>query len=133
MTWGQLVIGPAGSGKTTYCTGMYDFLTQLSRYVVVVNLDPAQESDPLPYPCKVDVRKLVNCQDIAEKEKLGPNGALLSAMDYLAMHTDWLISTLLEIEEFDKAYVLFDCPGQIELYIHHDGMKKIVAQICKQT
>ena len=51
--FGQAVIGPPGSGKTTYCLGMSEFLRALGRRVAVVNLDPANEG--LPYECAVDV------------------------------------------------------------------------------
>ena len=36
--FGQIVIGPPGSGKTTYCTTMAQYLRQLNRKVAVVNL-----------------------------------------------------------------------------------------------
>ena len=42
--FGQVVIGPPGSGKTTYCVGMCDFLRQIGRPTYVVNFDPANES-----------------------------------------------------------------------------------------
>ena len=29
--FGQLVIGPPGSGKSTYCTGMHEFLSGIGR------------------------------------------------------------------------------------------------------
>lgn len=45
--FGQIVIGPPGSGKTTYCNGMSQFLTALGRKVAVVNIDPA--NDHIPY------------------------------------------------------------------------------------
>lgn len=32
MVFGQVVIGPPGSGKTTYCNGMSQFLSLLGRY-----------------------------------------------------------------------------------------------------
>jgi len=32
-TYAQLVLGPPGSGKTTYCKGMAEFLRGLGRYV----------------------------------------------------------------------------------------------------
>ena len=41
--FGQIVIGPPGSGKTTYCTGMQQFLRLLDRKVAVINLDPAND------------------------------------------------------------------------------------------
>ncbi|KAJ1064846.1 hypothetical protein K5549_005655 [Capra hircus] len=56
--FGQAVIGPPGSGKTTYCLGMSEFLRALGRRVAVVNLDPANEG--LPYECAVDVGELAN-------------------------------------------------------------------------
>lgn len=33
MVFGQVVIGPPGSGKTTYCNGMSQFLSLLGRYI----------------------------------------------------------------------------------------------------
>ena len=42
--YGQVVIGPPGCGKTTYCVGMCDFLRQINRPTYVVNFDPANET-----------------------------------------------------------------------------------------
>lgn len=47
MSFGQVVIGPPGSGKTTYCAAMAQFLETFGRSVAVINLDPA--NDILPY------------------------------------------------------------------------------------
>ena len=47
-TWGQVVVGPPGSGKTTYCAGMQQYLELSGRQVAVINLDPA--ADPPPQP-----------------------------------------------------------------------------------
>ena len=57
MVFGQLVVGPPGSGKTTYCNGMQQFLRLAGRKVAVINLDPA--NDALAYDCAVDVGELV--------------------------------------------------------------------------
>ncbi len=35
------VLGPPGSGKTTFCNGMSQFLGAVGRKASVVNLDPA--------------------------------------------------------------------------------------------
>ena len=43
MVFGQIVIGPPGSGKTTYCEGMRQYLQALGRKVAVINLDPVAE------------------------------------------------------------------------------------------
>lgn len=46
--FGLVVIGPPGSGKTTFCEGMSQFLKSLGREVSIVNLDPANENTPYP-------------------------------------------------------------------------------------
>ena len=50
MPFGQLVLGPAGSGKSTYCNGVQHYLTLAGRKVAVINLDPG--CDALPYPVR---------------------------------------------------------------------------------
>ncbi len=72
MLFGQLVVGPPGSGKTTFCNGMQQFLQLLGRKVAVINLDPA--NDTLPYECAVDIRDLISLEEVQEEEGLGPNG-----------------------------------------------------------
>ena len=46
VLYGQIVIGAPGSGKTTYCDGMQQYLRLLGRDCWVVNLDPANEVPP---------------------------------------------------------------------------------------
>ena len=126
LRFGQVVIGPPGSGKTTYCLGMQEFMGQLGRKVVVVNMDPA--NDGLPYKCAVDVSELVTLDDVMESLKLGPNGGLLYCMEYLEANLDWLESKL---NQYSDYYFLFDCPGQVELYTHQSSLKNIFSQLSK--
>lgn len=51
--YGQLVIGPPGSGKTTYCHRINEFYKELDRKVAVVNLDPANEQ--MKYMAQIDI------------------------------------------------------------------------------
>lgn len=51
--YGQLVIGPPGSGKTTYCHKINEFYKELERKVAVVNLDPANEQ--MSYNAQIDI------------------------------------------------------------------------------
>ena len=126
LRFGQVVIGPPGSGKTTYCLGMQEFMSQLGRKVVVVNMDPA--NDGLPYECAVDVSELVTLDDVMENLKLGPNGGLLYCMEYLEANLDWLENKLNQYRDY---YFLFDCPGQVELYTHQSSLKNIFSQLSK--
>lgn len=124
--FGQLVIGPPGSGKTTYCNGMQQFLTLLGRKVAVVNLDPA--NDRLPYECAIDVRELISLEDVQESEGLGPNGGLFFCVDYLHENLDWLQERMSPLIA-DGKYILFDCPGQVELFTLHQAMAKILKSL----
>ena len=36
--FGQVVVGPPGSGKTTYCSHIYDYLKKIGRRALIINL-----------------------------------------------------------------------------------------------
>lgn len=124
--FGQVVIGPPGSGKTTYCKAMQEFLTHLGRKVVVANLDPA--NDTLPYKCDIDISNLITLSDVMDNLKLGPNGGLIYCMEYLEKNFDWLHRELMKYKDH---YLLLDCPGQVELYTHHASVRNLFAQLTK--
>ncbi|KAJ5584885.1 uncharacterized protein N7459_004685 [Penicillium hispanicum] len=126
MPFAQLVIGPPGAGKSTYCNGMHQFLGAIGRKCSIVNLDPA--NDKTSYPCALDVRDLVTLEEIMDEDKLGPNGATLYALEELEENYSWLEEGLKELGE---DYVLFDCPGQVELFTHHSSLRNIFFQIQK--
>lgn len=95
MPFAQLVIGPPGSGKSTYCDGMQQFMGAIERKCSVVNLDPA--NDHTSYTPAVDVRDLVTIDEIMEQETLGPNGGILFALEELEHNFDWLEESLKEL------------------------------------
>lgn len=128
MIFGQLVIGPPGSGKTTYCDGMSQFLQAMGRKVAVINIDPA--NDVLPYKCNIDVSELITVTDTMEHLKLGPNGSLVYCMEYLEKNVEWLVSRIKELKDH---YVIIDCPGQVELYTHHKSVHNIVERLLKEN
>jgi len=95
MPFAQLLIGPPGSGKSTYCDGMHQFLSAIGRKCSVVNLDPANDSTS--YPCALDVRSLVTLEEIMKDDELGPNGAVLYALEELEHNWEWLEKGLKEL------------------------------------
>lgn len=126
--YGQLVLGPPGAGKTTYCSQMSRLLRKLGRKVIIVNLDPANES--MSYNPDIDIRKLIVLEEVMEQYNLGPNGALLYCMEFLEKNIDWLIN---QIQGDNSTNFIFDLPGQVELYCHHESLTNIFAKLSSES
>lgn len=124
--FGQVVVGPPGSGKTTYCAGMMQFFNASGRKSAVFNMDPANEN--VPYKPDVDIAELVSADKIASTLSLGPNGCLLYAMEFLEKNLTWLDKKLAEYKDH---YILFDFPGQVELYTHNECIRTIVQHLIR--
>lgn len=122
----QIVTGPAGSGKSTYCHSIQEHCATLGplrrRKVHVANLDPAAEN--FKYDVAFDVRDLISVDDVMEELGLGPNGGLIYCMEYLLENLDWLLDQLSQFG--DEEYLMLDCPGQIELYTHVPVMRRVI-------
>ncbi|KAG1361252.1 GPN-loop GTPase 3 [Cocos nucifera] len=130
MGYAQLVIGPAGSGKSTYCSSLYQHCETMRRTVHIVNLDPAAES--FDYPVAMDIRELISLDDVMEELGLGPNGGLIYCMEHLEENLDdWLAD---ELENYlDDDYLVFDCPGQIELFTHVPVLRNFVDHLKRKN
>ncbi|XP_048321557.2 uncharacterized protein LOC107433103 isoform X1 [Ziziphus jujuba] len=126
MGYAQLVIGPAGSGKSTYCSSLYRDCETVGRTIHIVNLDPAAEN--FDYPVAMDIRELISLDDVMEELGLGPNGGLMYCMEHLEENLDdWLTE---ELDNYlDDDYLVFDCPGQIELFSHVPVLRNFVEHL----
>jgi GPN-loop GTPase len=123
----QIVMGPAGSGKSTYCYAMQSHGATFSRKrnIHVANLDPAAEY--FRYDVDFDIRDLISVTEVMEELQLGPNGALVYCMEYLMQNLEWLQEHLDSYD--DDEYLILDCPGQLELYTHIPIMRRVVDQM----
>ncbi|KAJ1994952.1 hypothetical protein GGI25_001255 [Coemansia spiralis] len=130
MPFGHIVIGPPGSGKTTYCAGVHQFLNALGRKTIIVNLDPANDS--VPYTSAVNIEDLITLGDAMEAYQLGPNGGMVYCIEYLEKNVEWLIEQLKPYSD-DEYYIIFDCPGQVELYTHNESIRKVVQHLEKHN
>jgi len=102
-------------------------MSNMGREVVIANIDPA--NDCLPYECAIDISELITVQDVMENLQMGPNGGLVYCMEYLETNSDWLVAKTKKLPP--TTYILFDLPGQVELYTHHKSVRNMILAISK--
>ncbi|ONH66658.1 GPN-loop GTPase 2 [Cyberlindnera fabianii] len=128
MPFGQIVIGPPGAGKSTYCNGVQQFFNAIGRRSALINLDPA--NDHTPYDVALDIRDFITLEEVMDEQNLGPNGGLMFALESLDDSIDLLIDKISRIAK--DSYVVFDCPGQVELFTHHSSLQRIFKALEKK-
>ena len=109
----MIVIGMAGSGKTTLMQRINSYLHSQDQPPYVVNLDPAVMH--LPFDCNIDIRDTVDYQQVMEQYNLGPNGGIMTALNLFTTKFDQVLQ-LVENRSNSVDYVLIDTPGQIEIF-----------------
>ncbi|KAI1412144.1 GPN-loop GTPase [Hypoxylon sp. FL1857] len=112
--FGVMVMGPAGAGKSTFCASLITHLRLNRRSCFYVNLDPAAES--FEHTPDLDIKELISLEDVMEEMGLGPNGGLIYCFEFLMENLDFLTEALDSLTE--EYLIIFDMPGQIELYTH---------------
>ncbi|KRY11339.1 Protein CLEC16A, partial [Trichinella patagoniensis] len=109
----MIVLGMAGSGKSTLVQRICAYLSATKTSLYPVNLDPAVHY--VSYPTAVDIRESVNYKEIMQKYGLGPNGGIMTAMNIFAT-TFGKVIDFLENSSINYKYAVFDTPGQIEVF-----------------
>lgn len=120
----------------------------------MINLDPANEipknvvnkrkdegkgtedennSNSLPYDALLDVcDSIVNLSSVMTQLGLGPNGGLVYCMEYLEAHVDQLVEMIRErVVSHSNPYLIFDLPGQVELYSHSKAVPRLLEKLVK--
>lgn len=110
------VTGTAGSGKSLLTSSIVSWYREKSQDAIAVNLDPGVLS--LPYDPDVDIRTMVDFQQIMTEYSLGPNGALIFANDLIASK---LQNVQEEIDSTAAEIAIVDTPGQIELFAFRES------------
>jgi len=110
-----LVIGMAGSGKTTFINQLEKQTTNLenNKLPFIVNLDPAVSS--LNYTAFVDIRNKIKIKDVMKNYNLGPNGAILTSLNLFSAQFDSVLNKMDEKKNSTEMYIV-DTPGQIEVF-----------------
>lgn len=113
-----VVVGMAGSGKTTFCQRLYSWISQdnlkvspdtgLNSSIFSMNLDPAVVNAKMPL--NLDIRDSIDYYETMEKYNLGPNGAITTCLNL------FMLNIGKHIESIREEYVIVDTPGQIEAF-----------------
>ncbi|KAI9553556.1 hypothetical protein GHT06_021474 [Daphnia sinensis] len=108
-----IVLGMAGSGKTTFVQQLTSRFHARNKPPYVINLDPACRE--VPYPVNIDIRDTVNYKEVMKQYSLGPNGGIVTSLNLFATKFDQVIK-LVEKRSANTDLAIFDTPGQIEVF-----------------
>ncbi|KAG8190147.1 hypothetical protein JTE90_026714 [Oedothorax gibbosus] len=108
-----IVLGMAGSGKTTFVQRITSYLHSKQEPPYVINLDPACRH--VPYPANIDIRETVKYKDVMKHYSLGPNGGIMTSLNMFATRFDQVLG-LIDKNSSKCKYVILDTPGQIEVF-----------------
>jgi GTPase SAR1 family protein len=107
-----IILGMAGSGKTTFVQRLEEELANKDKESYIINLDPAV-MDTL-YEPNLDIKDTIKYKEIMTSNNLGPNGAILTCLNLFSTNIDKVISILESKTDLD--YVVMDTPGQLEVF-----------------
>lgn len=107
-----ITMGMAGSGKTTFVRKLYSILKVKGFNVYTINLDPAIRK--LSFPANLDICDTINFKKLMQEYSLGPNGAIITALNLFATKFHEVMDLLKT--KTDIHYILIDTPGQIEAF-----------------
>ncbi|CAA6659721.1 unnamed protein product [Spirodela intermedia] len=137
MGFAQLVIGPL---ESTYCSSLYQHCETMRRSIHIINLDPAAESLTIQWLwvsaiASKNIRELISLDDVMEELDLVLMGVSFTAWTcfrHLEENLDdWLEE---ELENYlDDDYLVFDCPGQIELFTHVPVLRNFVEHLKRKN
>ena len=108
-----IVLGMAGSGKTTLMKRLNAHARQHNMQPYVVNMDPAVKE--IPYEPNIDIRDTVDYKEVMKQYGLGPNGAIMTSLNLFTTKIDEVVH-LLEKRSDELDFIFCDTPGQIEVF-----------------
>lgn len=120
MGYALFIMGPAGSGKSTLCKKLKELESEIDRTFTLVNLDPFQENIEI---YDITITDTLDITDIMNNLDLGPNGALLKALNEYSDYIEEIID--------EENFYIFDLPGQLEFFTHNESIMNIILTVSK--
>lgn len=108
-----IIIGMAGSGKSTLMQRINSHVNMNKLPSYVINLDPAVAE--VNYTANIDIRDSINYKEVMKQYNLGPNGGILTSLNLFATRFDQVM-TFVEKRAPEVQYLFLDTPGQIEVF-----------------
>lgn len=118
------VLGPAGSGKSSFTKNFSIFLRKKGYNVACINLDAASNSF---YSTEKDIREYIKTEEIMKKYNLGINGALLKSIELIEQKVEKIKPN----KKFD--FIIYDTPGQLELFLFYEYGKNIIKKLSSRN
>ena len=128
----MIVVGMAGSGKSTFVSKLASHLAQRAASEAsdalandtslssdsptrpyLINIDPAVAT--LGYAPNVDIRDTIDYNRVMEEYKLGPNGGILTSLNLFTTKFDQVLQ-LADKRAQELDHIVLDTPGQIEIF-----------------
>lgn len=111
-TMNLIVLGMAGSGKTTFVKKLEEVIASKEKESYIINMDPAVH-DTL-YEPNMDIRDTIKYKDVMLNHGLGPNGAIMTCLNLFSTNIHKIIDVLEKKDDLD--YIVLDTPGQLEVF-----------------
>jgi len=87
-----ILLGMAGSGKSSLCSRLTKHLYDTKSNPYVINCDPACHQ--MSYVCNIDIRDTVNYKQVMKQYNLGPNGAIITSLNLFATQLDQVVQLI---------------------------------------
>uniref|UniRef100_A0A7E4VFK8 GPN-loop GTPase n=1 Tax=Panagrellus redivivus TaxID=6233 RepID=A0A7E4VFK8_PANRE len=108
-----LVLGMAGSGKSSFVQALTSHLHKKRNFPYVINLDPAVRK--VIFPANIDIRDTVDYKKVMKDYELGPNGAIMTCLNLCCTRLQEMLG-LVSARSSQFPVCLVDAPGQIEAF-----------------
>ncbi|KAH9411201.1 putative ATP binding protein [Ordospora pajunii] len=121
MKYAEVIIGPPGSGKSTYVASKKDMLSHRSPFTV--NLDPGNTNDA---GFDYSICTVCSSEAYQHRYEVGPNMSTKAILEEFGSGFEEFFRE--NIDGTDH-YVLFDFPGQIEFFISSEIPNTIIKHL----